>query len=267
MESIYIRMNCNKYVTHLVSQTQVWEVLTLEQHAAFSGQSQNPLLTEFWREIQKEPIKDQDKVSRGLTWDLVVNSGPCTNRGFDFSESFDFFFIEKNVYKWRQRFITRACKSIYIKTKLMPILNNDKVKIINDSIKASPGPTSVLQCVNHGHKYDKQWALMVWERMAHTARPPAEWMSEVHAQRIEINVGTAALYSYDLYLCRKVTGNWFSLVITHREEQRRESNWINTAQIVKHDTGILINIQTHRCSNKISVLTPREACFWRQLTT
>lgn len=126
----------------------------------------------------------------------------------------------------------------------MPILNNDKVKIINDSIKASPGPTSVLQCVNHGLKYDKQWALMVWERMAHTARPPAEWMSEVHAQRIEINVGTAALYSYDLYLCRKVTGNWFSLVITRREEQRRESNWINTARIVKHDTGILINIQT-----------------------
>lgn len=157
-----------------------------------------------------------------------------------------------------------SCQSIYIKTELMPILNTDKVKIINDCIKTSPGPT--LQCVNHGLKYNKQWALMFWERMAHTARPPTEWMSEVHAQRMEINVGTAALYSYDLYLCRKVTGNWFSLVITCREEQRHESNWINTAQIVKHDTGILISIQTHRYSNKLSVFTPREVCFWRQLT-
>lgn len=55
----------------------------------------------------------QDKVSQGLTWDIVVNSGPCTNRGFDFSDSLDFFLIEKNVYKGRQRFITRAHVNLF----------------------------------------------------------------------------------------------------------------------------------------------------------
>lgn len=54
-----------------------------------------------------------------------------------------------------------SCKSIYIEIKLMPILNTDQIKIINDCIKASPGQTSTLQCVNHGLKYDKQWGLMV----------------------------------------------------------------------------------------------------------
>ncbi len=145
----------------------------------------------------------------------------------------------------------------------MPILNTDKVKILNDhTVLTLPLVRHLLDNVwiqDYGLQENKQWALMVSEKMAHTARTPAEWMSEVHAQRIEINVDTAALYSYDLYLCRKVTGNWFSSVITCREEKRRESNWIDTAPLlVKHVTQeFKINIQTHSCSSKISVSTPR----------
>lgn len=152
-----------------------------------------------------------------------------------------------------------SCKPIRIQTKLMPILNTDKVKILNGH--------KVLTLPLVRHLLDSVWIqdYGLQEKKAVGTNGFREDGTHCPSPR-RVNVRGPCAENRDKCGYRCFVFIWplfvqeshWKLILFSDDMQRRTKTWIqlnrySTAASETCDTGILINIQTHSYSSKISV--------------